>query len=65
MLPVVPVSGSGRARYQPIWARDVAECVVAVVNGGSTSLPVQSRRASDGASAEDSGPARRAADAQL
>lgn len=28
-LPVMPVSGSGRARYQPIWARDVARCVVA------------------------------------
>ncbi|HEX2358553.1 MAG TPA: NAD(P)H-binding protein [Solirubrobacterales bacterium] len=27
-LPVVPVSGSGRADYQPIWARDVAHCVV-------------------------------------
>jgi uncharacterized protein YbjT (DUF2867 family) len=27
-LPVMPVSGSGQARYQPIWARDVARCVV-------------------------------------
>jgi uncharacterized protein YbjT (DUF2867 family) len=27
-LPVMPVSGSGRARYQPIWAPDVARCVV-------------------------------------
>ena len=32
-LPVVPVSGSGEARYQPIWARDVAGCVAAAVNG--------------------------------
>lgn len=28
-LPVVPVSGGGRAAYQPIWARDVAACVAA------------------------------------
>jgi NADH dehydrogenase len=28
-LPVMPVSGSGGAEYQPIWAADVASCVVA------------------------------------
>jgi uncharacterized protein YbjT (DUF2867 family) len=33
LLPAVPVSGSGRARYQPIWVRDVARCVVASLNG--------------------------------
>jgi uncharacterized protein YbjT (DUF2867 family) len=33
-LPVVPVSGSGGARYQPIWARDVASCVAAALDGG-------------------------------
>jgi NADH dehydrogenase len=27
-LPVMPVSGEGRARFQPIWADDVARCVV-------------------------------------
>jgi uncharacterized protein YbjT (DUF2867 family) len=27
-LPAVPVSGSGRALYQPVWAEDVAEAVV-------------------------------------
>ncbi len=27
-LPAVPVSGSGRACYQPIWAEDVAACVM-------------------------------------
>jgi NADH dehydrogenase len=32
LLPAVPVSGSGRARYQPIWARDVARCVVSALN---------------------------------
>jgi uncharacterized protein YbjT (DUF2867 family) len=32
LAPVVPVSGSGRARYQPIWAEDVARCVVAALS---------------------------------
>jgi uncharacterized protein YbjT (DUF2867 family) len=32
-LPAVPVSGSGRALYQPIWARDVARCVAADLEG--------------------------------
>ncbi|HKP19981.1 MAG TPA: NAD(P)H-binding protein [Thermoleophilaceae bacterium] len=27
-LPAVPVSGSGRALYQPVWAEDVAEAIV-------------------------------------
>ncbi|HEX5763178.1 MAG TPA: NAD(P)H-binding protein [Solirubrobacterales bacterium] len=26
-LPVLPVSGQGQARFQPIWAQDVARCV--------------------------------------
>ena len=30
-LPAIPVSGSGRALYQPIWAEDVADCVVAAL----------------------------------
>jgi uncharacterized protein YbjT (DUF2867 family) len=34
LLPAVPVSGSGDARYQPIWARDVARCVAASLDGG-------------------------------
>jgi uncharacterized protein YbjT (DUF2867 family) len=34
-LPAVPVSGSGRALYQPIWARDVARCVAARVGAGA------------------------------
>ncbi|HEY0517710.1 MAG TPA: NAD(P)H-binding protein [Solirubrobacteraceae bacterium] len=29
LLPVMPLSGRGRALYQPIWAEDVAECVAA------------------------------------
>jgi uncharacterized protein YbjT (DUF2867 family) len=34
LLPAVPVSGSGDALYQPIWARDVARCVVASLGEG-------------------------------
>jgi uncharacterized protein YbjT (DUF2867 family) len=29
LLPAIPISGDGRARFQPIWASDVARCVVA------------------------------------
>jgi uncharacterized protein YbjT (DUF2867 family) len=38
LLPVMPVSGRGRAVFQPIWAEDVAECVVAALRspGGET-----------------------------
>jgi NADH dehydrogenase len=31
-LPVLPVSGDGRARFQPIWADDAARCVVAALD---------------------------------
>jgi NADH dehydrogenase len=38
LLPAVPISGSGRSAYQPIWAGDVARCVVAdLERGGSDS----------------------------
>lgn len=30
-LPVVPVSGDGQARFEPIWAHDAARCVVAAL----------------------------------
>jgi NADH dehydrogenase len=30
-LPVMPVSGSGKARFQPIWAADVARCVAGLL----------------------------------
>jgi uncharacterized protein YbjT (DUF2867 family) len=30
-LPALPISGSGRAEYQPIWAEDVADCVVSAL----------------------------------
>lgn len=31
LLPVMPVSGRGRAAFQPIWAEDVAGCIVAAL----------------------------------
>ena len=31
LLPAVPLSGHGRARFQPIWADDVADCLLAVL----------------------------------
>ncbi|HKT82310.1 MAG TPA: NAD(P)H-binding protein, partial [Solirubrobacterales bacterium] len=30
-LPVLPVSGSGQARFEPIWAQDAARCVIAAL----------------------------------
>ncbi len=30
-LPVLPVSGRGQARFEPIWAHDAARCVVAAL----------------------------------
>jgi NADH dehydrogenase len=34
LLPAVPISGSGRALFQPIWADDVADCVMAALGSG-------------------------------
>ena len=31
LLPVIPISGSGRSAYQPIWAADVARCVLSAL----------------------------------
>ena len=36
-LPAVPVSGSGRALYQPIWADDVADAVMNALASSSSS----------------------------
>jgi NADH dehydrogenase len=33
-LPAIPMAGDGRALFQPIWAEDVAECVVAALADG-------------------------------
>jgi NADH dehydrogenase len=50
LLPVMPLSGSGRATFQPIWAEDVADCVLAALPGG----PAESD--ADGARYELAGP---------
>ena len=34
LLPVMPISGSGQARYQPIWTEDAAACVMAALAAG-------------------------------
>lgn len=31
-LPVLPVSGSGEARFQPLWAQDAARCAIAALD---------------------------------
>jgi uncharacterized protein YbjT (DUF2867 family) len=31
-LPVLPVSGDGRARFQPMWAADAARCVIGALD---------------------------------
>ena len=33
-LPVLPIPGRGEAAFQPIWAEDVAACVIAALPGG-------------------------------
>jgi uncharacterized protein YbjT (DUF2867 family) len=35
LLPAMPVSGRGRATYEPIWAEDVAGCVMAALRTAS------------------------------
>jgi NADH dehydrogenase len=37
LLPVLPVSGEGKARFEPIWAADVADCIVADLERGDGS----------------------------
>jgi uncharacterized protein YbjT (DUF2867 family) len=44
LLPALPISGSGRAPFQPIWAEDVADCVTAVLPGGSHFKEAAGRR---------------------
>jgi uncharacterized protein YbjT (DUF2867 family) len=34
-LPVLPIPGRGEASFQPIWAEDVADCVIAALPGGA------------------------------
>jgi NADH dehydrogenase len=35
LLPVMPLSGRGRAVYQPIWAEDAAACVIAALRASA------------------------------
>jgi NADH dehydrogenase len=35
LLPVMPIPGDGKAAFQPIWAEDVAECVMAALAASS------------------------------
>jgi NADH dehydrogenase len=35
LLAVMAIPGSGRASFQPIWAEDVADCVIAALPGGA------------------------------
>jgi NADH dehydrogenase len=49
LLPLMPMSGRGRAVYQPIWAEDVADCVMAVL--GPRPGPPQAT--GDGRASED------------
>ena len=44
LLPVLPIVGSGRAGFQPIWAEDVADCVLAALPGGPRSKEAVGRR---------------------
>jgi uncharacterized protein YbjT (DUF2867 family) len=36
LLPVVPISGSGRAAFQPIWAQDAARAVISALEADRT-----------------------------
>jgi uncharacterized protein YbjT (DUF2867 family) len=38
-LPAVPLAGRGRAQTQPIWADDVADCVLAALDRGPEERP--------------------------
>jgi NADH dehydrogenase len=39
LLPAVPITGRGRALFQPIWADDVASCVLAALDGRGDDRP--------------------------
>jgi uncharacterized protein YbjT (DUF2867 family) len=36
LLPAMPLSGGGRALYQPLWAEDAADCVIAALRAPDT-----------------------------
>jgi NADH dehydrogenase len=43
-LPLMPLPGSGRAPFQPIWAEDVAQCVMAALPGGPLAAEAENAR---------------------
>jgi uncharacterized protein YbjT (DUF2867 family) len=43
LLPAMPISGRGRAAFQPIWADDVAACVLAALRADRADLPAHAR----------------------
>jgi uncharacterized protein YbjT (DUF2867 family) len=43
-LPAMPIPGSGREAFQPIWAQDVAECVLASLPGGASATDAAGAR---------------------
>lgn len=58
-LPVMPIAGDGETRFQPIWAEDVADCVMAAL--ALPPGPADRDRPARGAGGGD-GPAHRAFD---
>ena len=56
ILPAMPISGSGDALYQPIWAHDVAACVAASLNGADSKSKGEMDGASPGRRYELAGP---------
>jgi len=50
LLPLMPIPGDGHAAFQPMWAEDVAQCVLAALPGGAL------QGESDGARYELAGP---------
>jgi uncharacterized protein YbjT (DUF2867 family) len=44
LLPVMPISGSGRATVQPMWAEDVADCLLAALPGAARGEEAAGRR---------------------
>ncbi len=48
LLPVVPVSGRGRAVFEPMWTEDVADCVIASLRAHSGEPRSPGETAGDG-----------------
>ena len=44
LLPVVPISGEGESLYEPIWAEDVARCVIADLGADGGHPAARARR---------------------